>query len=232
MITGFDGKPITQASSESGEWQKKLKDVEETGHSFPVEVSREGKPMTLLVTGQPECDFPVTLNNSDALNAYADGHKVVITRGMLRFAKNDDELALVISHEIAHDAMGHIQKKEGNRLIGTFVDVLIAAVAHVNTQGAFGRAGSQAFSQEFESEADYVGLYIMARAGMPIDDAPNFWRRMAAAHPGSIRDSFSSTHPSSPERMLALEKTVQEIHNKEEAGSPLLPDMKKSDSSS
>jgi predicted Zn-dependent protease len=227
VITAVNGKPV-----DVQHFSSQLKEVEDTGHSFPVEISRDGKAMSILVTAQPECDFPVTLNNSDALNAYADGHKVVIMRGMMRFAKNDDELALVISHELAHDAMGHIQKKEGNRLIGTFVDVLIAAVAHVNTQGAFGRAGGQAYSKEFESEADYVGLYIMARAGMSIDDAPNFWRRMAAAHPGAIGDSFSSTHPATPERMLALEKTVQEIHQKEKEGLPLLPDMKKSNASS
>jgi predicted Zn-dependent protease len=86
--------------------------------------------------------------------------------------------------------------------------------------------GAGAYSQEFESEADYVGLYIMANSGMPIADAPKFWRRMAAAFPSNIKANYSASHPSTSYRMVALEETVREINVKVEKSEPLLPNMK------
>jgi predicted Zn-dependent protease len=112
--------------------------------------------------------------------------------------------------------------------IGLVFDIL-AAVAGVNTGGDFMRigagAGAGAFSQDFEAEADYVGVYLMARGGYDIGLAPNFWRRMAVIHPGSIKTNHSSTHPSAPERFVALEGAVGEIRAKLAAGKPLTPEV-------
>jgi predicted Zn-dependent protease len=104
------------------------------------------------------------------------------------------------------------------------IDVAIQAGTGVNTQGVFSDAAAHVFSQEFESEADYEGLYLAARAGFNIADAPDFWRRMAAEHPGSIKKNFAASHPSSPERYLALENAVKEIESKREHGDSLLPE--------
>ena len=65
----------------------------------------------------------------------------------------------------------------------------------------------------------------MARAGYDIGLAPNFWRRMAVIHPGSIQTNHSSTHPSAPERFVALESAVGEIRAKLAAGQPLAPEI-------
>jgi predicted Zn-dependent protease len=80
------------------------------------------------------------------------------------------------------------------------------------------------YSKEFEAEADYVGLYLMARAGFAIEDTPNFWRRMAIAHPGSVKRGLAASHPPTPERFLALEKTVEEIDAKRARSEALLPE--------
>jgi predicted Zn-dependent protease len=81
------------------------------------------------------------------------------------------------------------------------------------------------YSQDFESEADYVGLYVVARAGMPIDNAPRFWRRMGSqVAPGAI--SHGTTHPPTAQRFVALEAAVAEIKAKQAAGQPLLPNEK------
>lgn len=91
----------------------------------------------------------------------------------------------------------------------------------------FAKIGASAYSQEFEAEADYVGLYLMANAGLPISDAPSFWRRMAAANPKSIKANHSSSHPSTSYRMVALEEAVREIQGKIDSGESLTPTMKK-----
>jgi predicted Zn-dependent protease len=131
-----------------------------------------------------------------------------------------------VAHEIAHNTLGHKTKRIGNILLGSLLDIAVAATTGANTQGAFGRLGGMAFSKGFEAEADYVGLYVAARAGYEIADAPNFWRRMAVEHPGNIKKNFSATHPSAPERFTALEETVRQIEKKRQNGELLMPEKK------
>lgn len=189
---------------------------------------RGGEETTIIAAGEKTCGYLVGLSARNAVNAFADGKRVIVNRGMVRFAAKDTELATVIGHELAHNAMGHIDAKRGNALIGTVLDILAIAVG-INTQGVFGRMTGQAFSQDFEAEADYVGLYITARAGHNIEDAPNLWRRMAVTFPASIKggSSLMATHPSAPYRFLAMEKTVAEIRAKQRNGVVLMPDKRK-----
>lgn len=206
-------------------------------HNKLTEAAAEGKPVALVMQRGTErretqiqpvkaCDYAVTLSNEDAINAYADGSKVVITRGMMRFAKDDVELSLVVAHELAHNAMSHRTAQTTNYVLGSIFDILAAAYG-VNTQGAFGNIAASAYSQDFEAEADYVGLYMMATAGLEIQNAPNFWRRMAAAHPNSIGRNHASSHPSTPHRFISLEEAVKEIKAKQASGAPLQPELKK-----
>ncbi|MCM8804868.1 MAG: M48 family metalloprotease, partial [Candidatus Omnitrophica bacterium] len=81
--------------------------------------------------------------------------------------------------------------------------------------------------KEFEKEADYLGTYIAAVSGYDITNAANLWRKMAAEYPGSTKDIFLATHPSSPERYILIEKTVKEIKEKQEKGLPLKVEFKK-----
>ena len=66
----------------------------------------------------------------------------------------------------------------------------------------------------------------MALAHIDIDRAPNFWRKMAATHSGSIKQAFNRSHPSTPERFLHLKQIVTEIKQKESDGLALVPDRK------
>ncbi|WP_172838727.1 M48 family metallopeptidase [Solemya velesiana gill symbiont] len=195
------------------------------GQLLPVKISRGGELMTLDIATDKVCDYQVLLVESNAVNAYANGEHVGITRGMMRFTETDQELGLVVSHEIAHNAMGHINAKRTNAMGGLFLD-LLAAAAGVNTQGLFTDIAGQAYSQEFEAEADYVGLYIMARADHSIEGAANFWRRMAAEHPATIRSTHAASHPASAERFVAIRQTVTEIDSKRLKGLAMMPEMK------
>lgn len=207
---------------------RKLREKHLKKGAVPFTLSRGGVTTTITASGENTCKYGVGLSSSNSVNAFADGTRVIINRGMVRFAAKDAELATVIGHEMAHNAMGHIDAQRANALIGTVFDILAIAIG-VNTQGAFGRMAGQVFSQEFEAEADYVGLYMTARAGHRIEDAPNLWRRMAVMFPASIGGgtSLMSSHPSAPYRFLAMEKTVAEIRAKQKNGLPLIPDKKK-----
>lgn len=164
-------------------------------------------------------------------NAYADGNKIYITETMMSFAKSDEELAIVLGHEYAHNVMGHVKAKKTNAMIGTVLGTVVdvaASTQGISTSSTFrkaaSKAGSMSFSKEFEKEADYIGLYITALAGYNISKAPEFWRKMSLQDSQSIY--IGITHPNNPERYLGLEKTVAEITRKQHNGAILAPNLK------
>ena len=191
-----------------------------------INVIKDGRETVFDLIPELACNYTVVLVNSDDINAFADGQRVAITQGMMRFVENEQELSLVIAHELAHNSMGHIRSKMGNALIGTLLDIAVGTVTGISTQGIFSQLANQVYSQEFEAEADYVGLYIMANAGQEVEGAANFWRRLAAANPGGIKKGAMSSHPSTPERFLAIEESTREIKDKIQEGKPLRPEMK------
>jgi hypothetical protein len=190
------------------------------------EIERAGESLSLTVKPERACRYPIALRPEQIVNAYADGRQVMVTRGMVNFARSDDELALVISHEMAHNIMKHMEARQQNTGLGVLADIATILLSRGQVNPNFTNLAATRYSQEFEAEADYVGLYIMAQSGMPITDAPKFWRRMAAANPGSIKTNHGASHPSTAYRMVALEQTVKEIDDKKQRGEPLVPNMK------
>lgn len=180
---------------------------------------------------QGKCEFEVVLDaGKTGLNAHADGQRVVVYPAMVDFAKNDNQLAFVIAHEFAHSIMNHIESQKKNVLVGGIIGMLgdIAATSQgIDTGGQFGELGASQgmlrYSPSFESEADYVGLYILARSDFNIDEAPGFWRMMSIAEPRAVY--INSTHPNNPTRTIEMEKTVAEIKAKRQAKQPLHPNI-------
>jgi membrane-associated protease RseP (regulator of RpoE activity) len=225
VLVSLDDKEFPAGEKAMKEADTLLREELTAGETVRLTVSREEAEKTISLAPETICDYPVIPTQSDQVNAFADGKRIGLARGMLRFVDNEQELAMVISHELSHNAMGHLTAKKTNYMLGTIFDIA-AAVYGVNTQGLFGGLAARRYSKEFEAEADYVSLYIMTEAGLDIEDAPQFWRRMATAHPGNITRSHASSHPSTPERFLALEKTVEEIKKKKAENLPLEPEYK------
>lgn len=169
------------------------------------------------------CKITQNIALDQRINAYSTGPHIVFFTGMIDFAKTDDELAAVWAHESAHSAMGHIEAKRGNAAVGAVVGGIISVLTGVNVVDMGSQIGGSAFSQDFETEADYVGLYIMARAGYSIDSVPDFWMRMGAASPGSI--THASSHPTTADRAVRLKAAIEEIKGKQARGEELKPEM-------
>lgn len=224
-LVSLNGWPIPTGKEAPAKLHERFKELtaKKAGLSFMVERGKETRALSL--TPDAVCDYTYQATEKAEVNAFADGKGIYIEAGMIRFVQDDNELATVIGHEIAHNMMEHSTKGQGNQALGTVVDILFAGLG-VNTQGAFGSLGRRAFSQEFEAEADYVGLYLTARAGFKIEDSPYFWRRMAVQYPGTIQSNHAASHPASPHRFLALETTVKEINAKQAANKPLVPEKR------
>jgi predicted Zn-dependent protease len=176
------------------------------------------------------CDYNLIVERLGELNAYADGETVFVSQRMMEFSRSDNELAVVVGHEFAHNALGHVDSQQDNRRAGAIVGLILdmaAIAAGASTGGEFaklgGDIGSDVFSQEFEAEADYVGLYATARAGYDIDVGADFWRRMAAENPDAI--TYASSHPTTIYRAAALDQVVMEISDKKRVGLPMEPEF-------
>ena len=200
------------------------------------EVQNSAIPMCRELGGRKcEFSFVITLpkpgQSEPPINAFADGTRIYVTRAMLHFAQSDDELALVLAHEYAHNMMGHIASQQQNAMIGSVAGTLVDALASsqgINTGGGFSKFGGQAaaikYSRDFEKEADYVGMYVMARMNRNYHSAPEMWRILSIREPQAIY--VSTTHPSNPERFVGMEKFAREIDYKKQSGQPLLPNFK------
>lgn len=206
---------------------ERLRASDQRTRPVPMQIRRQGKVLNVELEAVPGCDYPASVTPDQALNAYADGERIYVTRGMMAFARTDDELALVVAHEIGHNLMRHIDAKKTNAAAGMIGDLALSIL----TRGAYRsssitQAAASSHSQEFEAEADYVGLYMLANSGYSTVDAPRFWRRMGAASPGNIKGSHGASHPSTAYRMVALEEAAKEIAAKKQSGQVLTPQRK------
>ena len=193
------------------------------GAELALTVERRGEERTFSVKPVVACDYPLILLFNDAVNAWADGEKIYITTGMLRFVENDEEIALIIGHELAHNTRGHVAAKRGNVLLGAILGAAVSVLSGVDVTDIGARSGAGTFSQDFEAEADYVGVYHVGRAGYDVRKAASFWRRLGASNPAAIYFA-GGTHPSTAKRFLALDRAVAEFERKREKGLPLFPD--------
>ena len=225
-LVSIDGQAAPTGDDAYENWQKLVSSALKESDSISLVIIRDDEQSEALINAEKTCDYSIAETYSDTVNAYADGKNIVLSAGMLRFTQNDNELALVIAHEIAHNAMDHMEAKKANYGSGSILDIA-AALAGVNTGGAFGNIAARSYTKGYEAEADYVGLYIMALADISIEDAPDFWRRMAATHPESTRSGgFLSSHPTTSERFVALDSAIQEIQEKQNSGVVLMPNKK------
>jgi Peptidase family M48 len=218
-IISLDGEPLdTKTAEDAREFLRRFERRNE-GPLHVVFTDAEARVHERDLYAVPACKYPILLVRSKLVNAFADGTKIVVTTGMLDFTASDAELAVVIGHEIAHNALAHT---DDIRLRNVLDAVLTAHTGQRADLAA--TATGFSFPEEFETQADYMGLYIAARAGYDINGAGQFWGRLARYHPTVNAPAFGITHPSYPERFDSFRSTLREIGKKQERGEALLPD--------
>jgi predicted Zn-dependent protease len=160
------------------------------------------------------------IDDPTQINAFAlPGGKVAVYTGILPVAQDSDGLAVVMGHEIAHVIARHGAERMSQGLAQQLgANVLGAAVggsASGNLLLAAYGLGTQLgvllpYSRTQESEADHIGLILMAEAGYDPRAAPEFWKRMAHASSGGGTAEFLSTHPSHDTREQQIREWLPE----------------------
>ncbi|MBF8149681.1 M48 family metallopeptidase [Winogradskyella sp. F6397] len=157
------------------------------------------------------------LIESEQVNAWCmPGGKIAFYTGILPVAENETAIAAIMGHEVVHALANHGQQ----RMSAAYVQQGLAVVGNValandeQSLGIFNQsfgiasnvAGILPFSRAHETEADKVGLIIMAIAGYNPDEAPELWKRMNAASGGQAPPEFLSSHPANETRIKNLQE--------------------------
>lgn len=159
------------------------------------------------------------------VNAFCmPGGKIVVYEGLMNLVSSDDELAVVLGHEVAHAVAKHSNERMSQQVLAQYgAQILNRSLSEKSTAvqklaGTVYGIGAQVgvmlpFSRKHESEADYMGLILMRMAGYNPDVAVTFWQKMSAGTTGSV-PALLSTHPSDAQRIRDIQKALPGIKAK------------------
>ncbi|KAJ2262867.1 metalloendopeptidase [Coemansia sp. RSA 376] len=168
----------------------------------------------------------------DEKNAFVlPGGKIFVFSGLLSVTQDDDGLATVLSHEIAHQLANHSAEKLSQANLLGFLYLVASFFVDPNFL-QFGRAMSTLLlelpnSRQCEQEADQLGLYLMAKACYDPEQAVSLWQRMKAAELSSP-PQFLNTHPSTDSRIENIRALLPQANMKRETANCPTPDLTRS----
>jgi predicted Zn-dependent protease len=175
----------------------------------------------------PNADWEfVVFEDDEMVNAFAmPGGKVAVYTGLFEVVQSDDDLAIVIGHEVAHVVAGHSAERVSQQMLaagGALALQIGTSDSDMSDDqrrlllGAYGAGASLGFmlpySRLHEAEADEIGLIYSAKAGYDPRAAFGFWQRMAATSPGAPPE-FLSTHPAAETRMRRIRVMMPRMMN-------------------
>jgi len=204
--------------------KKQLEQIKEIGSKIEESVSAyfysiDKKDPTYSFTWEY-----ILIDNDKIKNAWCmPGGKIAVYTGILPITKNEDGLAAVMGHEIAHAVAKHSIERASRAVIlnvGTAVADIFTGGAISNTQRTTGvdvvgmlRAFGidNPFGRKQETEADYLGLIFSSLAGYDIRESVKIWERMKESNKGQEPPEWMSTHPSNIRRIESLKRWIPEV---------------------
>jgi predicted Zn-dependent protease len=161
------------------------------------------------------------IDDPKMVNAWCmPGGKVAFYTGILPICQNEQGVAVVMGHEVAHAIANHGRERMSQQMVAQVGVQSLGALMGQNPSlgnelfmqaiGAGTGLGILKFSRQHESEADRMGLIFMAMAGYDPNEAPKFWERMSSLSGGQQPPEFLSTHPSHETRVRDLNSWIPE----------------------
>lgn len=182
-----------------------------------VQTFLQQKGQSSLISGYK---WEFNLVNNNQANAWCmPGGKVVVYSGILPLTQNENGLATVMGHEIAHAVARHGNERMSQELMVQYGGQALSAVTATQSAatrdlfnavyGVGSQVGTLTYSRKHESEADHMGLIFMALAGYNPQEAIPFWQRMASQG-GSKPPEILSTHPADATRIKNIKEWLPE----------------------
>jgi len=161
------------------------------------------------------------IDDPKTVNAWCmPGGKVAFYTGIMPICKDENGVAVVMGHEVAHAIANHGRERMSQQMLEQLgLSTLSAAMGQnpsltnqilLQAVGAGSNLGMLKFSRDQESEADHIGLIFLAMAGYDPNEAPAFWERMVKMNTGEKPPEFLSTHPSDESRIANLKGWIPE----------------------
>ena len=218
ILQSIQEQALPQGPNAESDAARQLAAVVRNATELQITVLRDGKPSRLQVPLTLACAYSIDLGNADFVNAYSDGRRILVTRGMLDYLQSDAELAALLAKEIAHNTLRHAQTLQIKGTVAAVIDKLLPLKPDLT--GLAGSAGIKTMPAAMDIEADRLALYMLARAGYSPAMAITTWQHLAQ---NSAPNSYTAFHPWTDERLALLQATTEEIRQKQLAKKPLVP---------
>jgi hypothetical protein len=207
-----------QAESEAA---RSLAPLIKNATDISVVVLRQDRPIKLTIPLTAACAFSMEIGHAPQVNAYADGRRIMITRGMLDFLSADEELAVILAREIAHNVLQHTATQQMTATVASLIDALLPLQPDAASLAS--RGGLRPMPAKADQEADRMAMYLLARAGYDPAAVERTIAKLAQSYPASLTNTYTALHPWAPERRQSMQTTLSEIRQKQTSKNPLLP---------
>ena len=196
------------------------------------------KKICLSLSESQNCNYwRIEILDHDEENAYLSGEgsnqTISFTRKMVSISQNDDEIALIMAHEMSHAILNHLQEDRmnalGGQLLGTMAGAAIGygigmETGDPNWVDIFGNTGAEVgnyigrinFSPSQELEADRIGLEVFLNSGYDFEKGKNILLYLSDGY--SFETPYGSTHPVGPERIAHFNRAYEDYENRNFGG--------------
>ena len=204
--------------------KKKLNEIKDIGKKMEFVIGEYFEKKNMV---DPTIGFDweyILIENKKMKNAWCmPGGKIAVYTGILDITKNNNGLAAVMGHEIAHAVAKHsVERASRGVLLNTSVSVIdilsggklsqVNRATGMDTVGLISQIGlMNPFNRKQETEADYLGMIFSSMSGYDIRETVKVWERMKLFYKGKEPPQFMSTHPSSSNRIKQISEWLNEV---------------------
>lgn len=226
FITSINGEPTNhRKASRAGEQFNAAYDEAITrSEPMVVEITRDGSPMAVEIASVPACDFRM-LYTGQLIPTLVQDNIVLVGTGLDQYAANPEQMRMYLSRDFAHVLLKHREQrgKTANRY--NRLSDAASFLTGGRTPAVHGAAiANWKHAPQQDIAADRLGLYLVARTGDDITDAPTYWEAIFAQHRGNaVVSRLLNTGRGSPERLEAIKETTAELLLKQSEGEALIP---------
>ena len=186
-----------------------------------ITVIRHNQPITVTVPLTLACAFAIDVGNAQHVNAYADGRRILLTRGLLDSLTADEDVAVIIAREIAHNVFQHAKQLQQMATLSIVIDNLL--LFKPDQVAANSSNGIKITPEKMDQEADRLALFMLTRAGYDPANFSRVMQKLAQVPNASQTNTYPSLHPWTEGRQSVIQATVKEIRQKQSTKKALVP---------